>query len=256
MRRTGRNAGSGALARGRPAGDYWPAVSRLPLPMPEAPSSRSGSHDEADRNGTIGGTVAPFFPLILLETLQDMDRPEETLEGEDLSLSMPRRFGFNDVVYTQINRFREEVRRKRPQESVEVENLIRLVIRRPDAEEIFTEAGRRIARRFWDRRAAPYRLAVRALPRAMALLAARRATRRMLRQVVGNGRVSVTGPLEVRIDDCVAAHADPGGAACAFYAGAVAELMERYTGEAVHSAHPECEARGADACEWTVSAGS
>ncbi|MGI9188620.1 MAG: V4R domain-containing protein [Longimicrobiaceae bacterium] len=220
---------------------------------PLDPPVGSGSESGRDQNGTIGGTVAPFFPLILLETLQDMDRPEETIEGEDLSLSMPRRFGFNDVVYTQINRFREEVRRKRQQESVEVENLIRLVVRRPDAEEIFTEAGRRIARRFWDRRAAPSRLAVRALPRALALLAARRATRRMLRQVVGSGSVAVKRPLEVRIDGCVAANADPGGAACALYAGAVAELAERYTGKAVRSAHPTCEARGGGACEWTVS---
>ncbi|MGZ7236654.1 hypothetical protein ACXWOK_10690, partial [Streptococcus pyogenes] len=52
-------------------------------------------------------SVTPLFPLILLETLRDMDRPEELLEGEDLTASMPRRLGLSDVVYLQIHRFRE-----------------------------------------------------------------------------------------------------------------------------------------------------
>src|SRR5215207_6833047 len=89
-----------------------------------------------------GATVTPVFPLILLETMRDMDRPEEYLEGEDVAVSMPRRLGLSDVVYTQIHRFREEVKRKRMQTPAVVMDLVRLVIRRPDADEIFEEAGR------------------------------------------------------------------------------------------------------------------
>jgi hypothetical protein len=97
-------------------------------------------------------SVTPLFPLLLLETLRDMDRPDEVLEGEDLSASMPRRLGLSDVVYVQIHRFREEVRRKRLQTAATVEDLIRLVIKRHDADEIFEEAGRRVARRIWEER--------------------------------------------------------------------------------------------------------
>lgn len=49
--------------------------------------------------------MTPVFPLILLETMRDMDRPEEYLEGEDVAVSMPRRLGLSDVIYTQIHRF-------------------------------------------------------------------------------------------------------------------------------------------------------
>lgn len=182
-----------------------------------------------------------------------MDRPEEVLEGEDVSLSMPRRFGLNDVVYAQIGRFREAVRRKRPQSTAEVENLIRLVIRRPDAEEIFEEAGRRIARTAWEDRSGTFRRVVPHLPQPLALRSARRATQRLFRQLVGDGRLTVTlHPLTVRLADSLSAAADPGGAACALYAGVFAELVQRYTGRPCRPEHPRCEARGASPCEWTV----
>jgi predicted hydrocarbon binding protein len=198
--------------------------------------------------------VAPFVPLLLLETLRDMDRPEEVLEGEDLTTSMPRRFGLNDVVYMQIHRFREALRRGRPQTASEVENLIRLVIRRPDAEEIFEEAGRRVAGHAWEQRAGMYRRTVRVLPRALALRSAQRALRRLFRQVEDGARTRVSrGPLAVRVSDPLTVGGDPGGAACTFYTGMIAETVQRYTGRDVRPEHPHCQARGAAQCEWTVA---
>lgn len=200
------------------------------------------------------GGITPLLPLILFETMRDMDRPEEVLEGEDLAASLPRRFGLNDVVYTQIHRFREEVRRKRPQGESEIENLIRLVIRRPDADEIFEEAGRRIARLEWEERSHTFRRLVRHLPPRLALRSARRAAIRLFRQIAGNGRLQIhRRPLVVRIAGSLTARADPGGAACALYAGVLTELMERYTGRGYLPEHPACEARGGEACEWTAA---
>lgn len=197
--------------------------------------------------------VTPVFPLILLETMREMDRPPEVLEGEDLSISMPRRFGLNDVVNTQIHRFRTEVRTDRFQDEAVVEDLIRLVIRRPDADEIFELAGRRVARQAWEERTVTARRAVGLMPRSLGLLAARRAIRRLFRDLVGSGRVGVNRrSFAVHIDGSLTARADPGGAACAFYAGAFAELLERYTGRAYRPLHPHCEGQGAKACEWTV----
>ncbi|HWK89043.1 MAG TPA: hypothetical protein VNP72_03585, partial [Longimicrobium sp.] len=80
--------------------------------------------------GPDAPSVSPVFPLLLLETMRDMDRPEEVLEGENLAASMPRRLGLSDVVYTQIHRFREETKKKSLQTPAVVEDLIRLVIRR------------------------------------------------------------------------------------------------------------------------------
>ncbi len=198
-------------------------------------------------------SVTPLFPLLLLETLRDMDRPEEVLEGEDLTASMPRRLGLSDVVYTQIHRFREEVRRKRLQTAATVEDLIRLVIKRHDADEIFEEAGRRVARRFWEERSNAARRLVRLLPPALAVRSARGAALRLFRQMQGTAWLELRGrPPAVRMVGPMTFRADPGGAACAFYAGALSELLREYTGKEHPVAHVHCQARGADACEWSA----
>ena len=196
-------------------------------------------------------SVTPLFPLLLLETLRDMDRPEEVLEGEDLTASMPRRLGLSDVVYVQIHRFREEVRRKRLQTAPTVEDLIRLVIKRHDADEIFQEAGRRVARRFWEERSKAARRLVRLLPPALAVRSARSAAQRLFRQMQGTAWLEVRGkPPTVRMVSPMTFRSDPGGAGCAFYAGALSELLREYTGKEHDVAHVACQARGADACEW------
>lgn len=197
-------------------------------------------------------SVTPVFPLLLLETMRDMDRPDEYLEGEDVALSMPRRLGLSDVVYTQIHRFGEEVRRKRPQSAATVIDLIRLVIRRPDADEIFEEAGRRVARHFWMRRSAAFRRMVRVLPSALRHRHARKAARRLFRELAGDGDLQIVRkPVGVHLSQSLTSRADPGGAACAFYAGALSELMTQYTGRRHSAQHPRCETKGAGACEWT-----
>lgn len=219
----------------------------------EHPSRSEYPPVAASTNGRAD--VDPVFPLVLLETMRDMDRPEEILEGEDVSASMPRHFGLSDVVLHQISRFREAVQRGRPQDPKEVENLIRLVIRRPDAEEIFEAAGRQIARRAWQQRSPSYRRASHWLPATLTLRVARRATRRLFAQLVGPGLLRVTGrPVAVRINGSLTARADPGGAACALYAGVFAETMRQYTGQEYRAEHTECEARGREVCEWRVLA--
>jgi predicted hydrocarbon binding protein len=200
-----------------------------------------------------GSTITPLFPLLVLETMRDMDRPEEVLEDEDLSTSMPRRLGLSDVVGRQIYRLQEEVRRRRPQPARQAEDLIRLMIRRPDAERIFREAGRRMAIREWEERAPPLRGAVRWLPRRLGMIAAVRAARRLFQQIVGAGTLRIQHrPLQMRIDGSFAARVDPGGSACAFYSGALEQLLTFYTQREYRALHAHCEARGDDYCEWTV----
>jgi predicted hydrocarbon binding protein len=199
-------------------------------------------------------TIAPAFPLLLLETMRDMDRPEEVLEGENLAVSLPRRLGLSDVVYLQIHKFREETKRRRLQSHATVEDLVRLVIRRPDADEIFEEAGRRVARRAWEEKRGASRFGLRLLPAGMRMGAAARGVRRLLRQIAGSAALEVSPrPLRVRLAGCLTAAADPGGAACAFYTGAIAETLTRYTGREHAVQHPHCESRRGEACEWTAT---
>ena len=198
-------------------------------------------------------SITPLFPLLLLETMRDMDRPEEVLEDEDLTASLPRRFGLSDVVSVQIRRFQEETRQKRLQSPAPVLDLIRLVIRRPDAAEIFEEAGRRVARHFWERRSVVLRRLVRIGPHSVARSVASRAAARMLERIAGNRKHSVgRWPMELRIQRPITVEADPGGAACSFYAGAFSELLQFYTGRTYRVRHPECETRGQGECRWIV----
>jgi len=195
--------------------------------------------------------VTPVFPLILLETMRDMDRPDEYLEGEDVAVSMPRRLGLSDVVYKQIHRFREEVKRKRMQSPATVGDLIALVIRRPDCDEIFEEAGRRVARHAWGERSKAFRTTVRWLPQGAKQRSARKAANRLFRQLAGVGEFAVgIKPVSLRITGSLTAAADPGGAACAFYAGVLSELVTEYTGRKHSTTHARCEARGGASCEW------
>lgn len=210
-------------------------------------ASRSGS----DR--ARPPSITPVFPLILLETMRDRDRPEEVLEDEDLTVSMPRRLGLSDVILGQIHRLQEEVKAKRLQSPPQVMDLMRLVVRRPDAEAIFAEAGRRVAQHQWARRSAPFRGTLRVLPNAVRRASARRAARRLFRQLAGDGRLWVgRWPVEIRLHDPLSARADPSGAACAFFGGAFGELMELHTGRRYQIRHPRCATRGEDVCEWSV----
>jgi predicted hydrocarbon binding protein len=199
-------------------------------------------------------TVTPVFLLLLLETLRDHDRPPEILEDEDVSSSMPRRLGLNEVVMRQIRRLQDATRRREPQSRDEAENLIRLVIRRPDSEEIFEEAGRQMARRAWLERSPVLRRVLPWFPRALVNRIAARAAERLFRHILGGGRLGLAGwPGELSITGSLTASADPGGEACGFYAGVYAELLSLYTSR-VHSVRQtRCSARGADACVWSAS---
>ena len=198
-------------------------------------------------------SITPVFPLLLLETMRDRDRPREVLEDEDISVSMPRRLGLSEVVRVQIQRFQKEVRERRAQSAAQVEDLIRLVVRRPDAEEIFQEAGERVAQHTWEQRAKGMRRLVRFMPGPIGRIAAQRAARRMFRQLAGGSRFVVgRWPAELRIHESLSARADPAGVACAFYGGAFAQLMRQYTSREYRVLHPECETRGETPCRWTV----
>jgi hypothetical protein len=186
--------------------------------------------------------------------MRERDQPDEILEEEDITLSLPRRLGLSEVVRLQIQRFETEVKHRRNQLPSQVEDLVRLVNKRPDAQEIFTEAGRRVARRFWSERSPGLRRLVNRSPRPLALLAAQRAGRRMMAALVGPARFKLTArPLTLRIEGTLTARADPTGAACAIYTGAFLELLEAYTRNPYRVLHASCEGRHPDTpCVWVV----
>jgi hypothetical protein len=192
--------------------------------------------------------VAAVVGLTLLEVLRHQDRPSEVLESEDPSVTLPRRLGLSDVVDQQIRRYREEARRGGRITDDEVKDLLRLFIRRPDAEELFFRVGRTLAgdkdRSLWQR----------ALPSPVSYALARRAVSKRLRALFGRrvgGFAAGLFTLEGRA--LVFIQCDPGGDACNILSGFCQAMLERYVSGA-RVVHSLCESRRDPVCRWTVMA--
>jgi hypothetical protein len=189
--------------------------------------------------------VQAVVALRLLEVMRDQDLPPEILEDEDPTVTMPRRLGLSDVVDRQIRSYREDVRRRARLTDIEVRDLFRLVIRRPDAEQIFYRVGRLLA---GPPGSGPWR---RMVPRRLVMAMARGGVQRRLQALFGRriggfarGRFAVEGRSLLFIE------ADPGGDACSFMSGLCQAVLERATGRPAQVTHSLCQARGDDLCRW------
>lgn len=174
-----------------------------------------------------------------------MDLPVELLEDEDPTQTIPRRFGLSDVVERQIRTYKDDVRRRVRLSDEEISGLIRFVIRRPDAAEVFRQVGRLLAN--GDR---PGRW-IRVLPLGMQYQAARSYARRKLKRIFGRpiggfGRA----PFIIEGRSLLFIQSDPGGDACHMILGFVQEVLERMLGGSSSIAHTLCEGRGDDRCRW------
>ena len=89
--------------------------------------------------------VSALVALTILEVLRASDRPFEVFEEEDTSITMPRRLGLSDVVERRIRTYQEETKKGNKISDGEFGDLVRLVVKRPDARAIFLECGARLA---------------------------------------------------------------------------------------------------------------
>lgn len=192
----------------------------------------------------------PFLPLALLEAVRTHDLPPEVLEDEDVSVSLPRRFGLSDVVLTQIRRYEAAVEAGRRVPLPDLIELVRLILRRPDAAEILMDAGRSVARWRFERVPASVAWYYRTVPRRVALFGVRRAVRRLLRSIAGAPRISLRTPFVVGMGNSPTGRLD--GTACVLYTGAIEELARLYVGKEQRVVHSRCSARGDAICEWTL----
>jgi hypothetical protein len=180
--------------------------------------------------------------------MRDLDLPPEILEDEDPSRTMPRRLGLSDVVERQIRTYKEDVRRGVRLADDEVRGLFRLVIRRPDGERVFQQAGRLLAT---EGRALGWR---RALPRRARFALARVRTGRALKRLFGRpiggfgrGAFVIEGRALFFIES------DPGGDACHLMSGFCQETLEHAVGGAASVEHTLCQSRGDSVCRWEAN---
>jgi hypothetical protein len=187
--------------------------------------------------------------LSLLEVIRVRDLPSEILGSEDPSQTMPRRLGLTEAVELQIRRYREEARKRRRISDDEVKDLFGLVLRRPDSEEVFFQAGQLLAGKD-----SPVRGFKRLLPTRLRYSLARRHIRRRFRSLFGRtlgGFAHGRFTLEARAHFFL--EMDPGGDACALYSGFAETILSRYLPCPVQLSHPRCEARKDDLCRWVAT---
>ena len=181
--------------------------------------------------------------LTFLEVLQTSDRPFEVFEEEDTSITMPRRLGLSDAVEQRIRNYQEEAKRGHKISDEEFVDLVRLVVRRPDARAVFLECGTRLAGK-------PPRQS-RLLPRKLQLALARRRVRRRL-QVLFGRRVGgfAEGAFVLEGRSLLFIQSDSGGDACSLVSGLCSASLSGSIKDPPTIAHIACEARGDAYCRW------
>jgi predicted hydrocarbon binding protein len=185
--------------------------------------------------------VHSIVPLAVLEAVKNLDTPVEDGLTEFAEELLAKRLGLSPTVAMQLAEYEQLVRRDAQVDAGHVEALLRLVGRRPDADLVFADAGRRAARRAVRR--------LFGLTRLFRFTAARRAARTVLGADLGREHQLPVA----RVPDPIAINATPDGTACGFYGAALAELLRLLVGYEGAMLHTACRAAGADRCEWRAA---
>lgn len=195
-------------------------------------------------------TVDPLLALTLLEALRTVDLPDEELETEFVEELRTKRFGLSDTVFAQIKRYQEAVRRNQRPTAEEAAGIARLIGRRPDAEAVFREAGRALARQTYARIALPTRRLLLILPSLFARPLALRQIRRISERYLAGDVKRVGGTIHLEVRDSVTIDAAPKQAGCSFYETVLRELMQLLVDGVGSVEHVRCASRNQGTCEW------
>ena len=223
----------------------------MPLPRYDAGPAPPNRPLQPPRPLSDSPRVAAVFGLTLLQTLRDQDQPSDLLEDEDPTVTLPRRLGVSRVVEQQIRVYQEAVRRKERMSDAQVLDLVRLVVRRPDAAQVFARAGWRLAGGgAWAHPSGTNRF----MPRGLALAATRRSAARGLKRLFGRtmGHFDPT-PFGLEGRGLLFYQADPSGQACQFLSGYCEAVVRRRLGDGYAVVHGQCQAQGDPTCRWTMT---
>lgn len=187
--------------------------------------------------------------LSLLEVIRALDLPSETLAAEDTTQTMPRRLGLSDVVDQQIRLYREQVRRREKISDQQAQDLVHLVLRRPDSEEAFLRVGELLADQVRAPRGVP-----RLLPEKARFSRARRQTRSRLKALLGRHVGGFAyGPFALEARGHFLLELDPGGDACAMVTGLSQAILRLNLQRSFEVQHVSCQALKHDLCRWVIT---
>ncbi len=195
--------------------------------------------------------MAAEVALALLEAMRIVDRPADRIDDEDIRLTIPRRLGLSAVVDRQMVLLREQVRRDRRLTGNEFAEFVRLVMRRPDAPEVFFTMGSHLASK-------KVRRVTRWAPRVVRLYIVKKRIGRSLRKLFGRRLGGFgSGPFIFEMSASPFVQFAPTGEACEVITGFCKKALHESVGRDLVLAKKRCETRGDRACRWTAeTAGS
>ncbi len=198
----------------------------------------------------MSDTVDPLLPLSLLEAVRTVDLPEGDLEAEFVAELRNKRLGLSDTVFAQIKRFTEAVRRRQRQSFDEAAGIARLIGRRPDAEAVFREGGRMLARKAYQTISPVVRKLTRTLPALVSRPIALRHVRKISARYLDGSIRRVGSSILLVVPSPVTLDAAPRQGGCAYYESTLRELMQLLVGGVGAVEHVRCTSRGEGSCEW------
>ena len=195
-------------------------------------------------------TVDALLPLSLLEAVRNVDTPGDALEVEFVPELRNKRLGLSETVYAQIERYSDAARRKQPAVLDEAVALAKLLGRRPDAEAIFREAGRHLAREAYGTIGGVTRSLLRSLPQVVARPWALRRANKIAERYLGGSVRRVGSAVILNVPDSVTLDSIPQGRGCVFYEACLRELLSLLLNTDGTVEHVRCASRGEGSCEW------
>lgn len=198
----------------------------------------------------MSATVDPLLPLSLLEAVRTVDLPEGDLEAEFVAELRNKRLGLSPTVFAKIKRFGEAVRRRQPLSFDEANGIATLIGRRPDAEAVFREAGRNLARQSYHTISPLTRRMTLTLPAILSRTIALRHVRRIAERYLAGEIRRVGSTILLVVPKSVTLETAPRQGGCAYYESALRELMQLLVGGVGAVEHVRCEGRGEGSCEW------
>jgi predicted hydrocarbon binding protein len=195
-------------------------------------------------------TVNARIPLSLLEAVRRMDTPETDTEEEYVQELRNKRLGLSDTVYQQIRRYSDAVRKGQAIPYAEAIGLGTLIGRRPDAGELFDNAGKILANDAYAAISGTLRKTIHLVPSVVARPLALSQIRQFVARFFGGTLTRTGSSLALSVTDSVTVNSGPDSVGCTYYSSALRELLRLLMSGAASVDHVCCLQRGDKSCEW------
>ena len=195
-------------------------------------------------------TVDSLLPLSFLEAVRNIDSPEGDFEAELTHELRNKRFGLSDTVYAQIRRYTDLVKRNQRSTYEEAVALATLLGRRTDAEAVFREAGRHLARESYLTIPGFTRRMIQVLPSIFSRPIALRQLRRLATRYLNATVTRVGSSVMLDVSESVTLESAPRAVGCAYYESTFRELLRLLINAGGAIEHVRCASRGEGSCAW------